>query len=66
MSMTFFFALVVPHLMQLPAKVSEKVEEDGPNTWTPATLLGGPDEVLGSWLWPGPGLDIVGIWGLSQ
>lgn len=31
--------------------------------WFPATLMGDPDKLLGSWLQPGSILDIMGSWG---
>lgn len=28
--------------------------------------MGELDAILGSWIWPGPALDAVGIWGMNQ
>lgn len=49
--------------IQFPVYGSWKGTDGGTNAWAPATLVGDPDEVLGSWLWPGPALAIADIWG---
>lgn len=36
--------------------------DDGWSTWTPATYKGDQDGVLGSWLYVGHNLAVVGIW----
>lgn len=37
-----------------------------PSAWTPATRVGDPHGALGFWLWLGPALAIVTIWGVRQ
>lgn len=34
---------------------------DGPRTWVSAIRVGDPGWVLGSWLWPGLFLSVVGV-----
>lgn len=53
-------------LIQLPANVSEKAEEDGPRVWILATHVGDPDGVHGSWHLPGPTPVIMAILGVKQ
>lgn len=36
------------------------------STWIPATLMENPDWVLGSWLWPGKTLAVVGAGEVNQ
>lgn len=54
-----------------PASASQlsalwKVANDGSSFWVTATHREDADWVPGSWLWPGPALAIVGIWGVNQ
>lgn len=46
-------------LLRLPANASWEATEDGPRAWS-------PDCPLASWLFPGPVLAVVDIWGHKQ
>lgn len=39
-------------LIQLPANVMEKAEDEDPSAWAPAMHVGDLDEVSGSWTRP--------------
>lgn len=52
-------------LIQLPANVPGKVTKDGTNSWIPATYVGYPDGVPGSWIRPVPTLVVVGMWAVN-
>lgn len=45
----------------LPVYASWEEADVSSSAWTPVTHMGDPDRVLGSWLWSGPVLPIVGI-----
>lgn len=51
--------------LQLSANVCGKAAQDGPAIWAPATHVGDPHGVLGSWLQTCPAAAIVGIWGVN-
>lgn len=48
--------------MQLPTKMPGKATEHSSSAWLPADL----NSIIGSWLWPDPGLAIVAIWEMNQ
>lgn len=55
----------VPLCCQLPLSDDRRPgSRDGSESWVPATHAGDMSGVPHSWLWPGSGPAVVGIWGM--
>lgn len=53
---------VKPSSDPAPCLCARETEENGPSIRVPATCMGNPDELLGSWLWPGLVSAVANIW----